>query len=170
METYVPRVEILSGAGGAEADQWVADLSDIVGQYARQMGWVVEEADRIPGTVGGFRRVIINVYGSEAYARLRWIQGTHRVQRIGSDPKGRVHTSTATVNVVPIGAAEERLRSQRDVASEPVERIRTYNYPQDRVTDHRVGVTFKNLDRLADVHLDYLAGILDAISGLDRSS
>jgi protein subunit release factor A len=162
-DKHVPRIEILSGAGGPEADRWVTDLSRILTQYARRKGWAIEEGDRTAGTAGGFSRVRLDVRGSEAYARLRLVQGTHRVQRESPESQGRIHTSTATVIVAPIDLVEERVRRQHDVAAEPTEKIRTYNFPQNRVTDHRVFVTLHGLDRL-DAHLDYLADILDVIS------
>ncbi len=159
---YMPVVEVHSGAGGTEADRWVADLSRFIVQYAQHKGWMVRERERVAAPAGGAHRVVLEIQGANAYRRLRSVQGTHRVQREAAGPPRRVRTSTATVTVIAIDAGEERQRQEHGDPIERSEKIRTYNYVQDRVTDHRIDLTLYGLDHLVEAHLDHLADVLDA--------
>ncbi len=234
-------VEIRAGAGGEEAALFAADLFRMYSRYAERQGWQVDLVDAHPTEMGGFREVIFQVRGRGAYSRLKFESGVHRVQRVPvTEANGRIHTSTATVAVLPemgevevqINPADLRIEvfrasgpggqnvnkvetavrithlptgivvtcqdersqlrnrqkalavlrarlydlEQRKLAEqvektrraqvgtgERSEKIRTYNFPQDRVTDHRIGLTLHNLQAILDGELDDLieALILD---------
>lgn len=237
-------VEIRAGAGGEEAALFAADLFRMYHRYAERKGWKVEVVDAHESDVGGFKEVIFEVRGQGAYSRLKYESGVHRVQRVPvTEASGRIHTSTATVAVLP--EAEEvdvqidpddleievfrssgpggqnvqknstavrvihkptglvvvcqdqrsqfqnkmralavlrarlydmeRRRQEESVAqarrqqvgtAERAEKIRTYNFPQNRVTDHRIGLTIYNLEGvLAGEELDT---IIDALITADR--
>ena len=227
-------VEIRAGAGGSESALFGADLFRMYSRYAEARGWKVEVLDASPSDLGGFKEIIFTVTGSDVYKRLKHESGVHRVQRVpATEAQGRVHTSTATVAVLPeaeevdieikpdeieinccrasgkggqgvnttdsavqiihkptgliVRCADERsqqknratamtvLRSrllERKVAEENAkyaavrkdqvgtgdrsEKIRTYNFPQNRVTDHRVEVTLYNLSNFIEGDLDPL--------------
>lgn len=227
-------IEIRAGTGGEEAALFAADLMKMYTRYAEQKGWKVEIVDSHPTDIGGFKEVIIGFEGKGAYSRLKFESGAHRVQRIPStESGGRIHTSAATVAVLPeaeevevevntqdlridtfcstgpggqsvnttqsavrithlptglvVSCQDEKsqlknkekalrvLRSrlmdkyQSEQEAELAqarksmvgsgdrsERIRTYNFPQNRVTDHRVGLTLHRLEAI-------LAGDLDEI-------
>ena len=233
-------VEIRAGAGGDEAALFAADLFRMYSRYSQDKGWQVELIDSNQTEVGGFKEVIFEVKGKGAFSRLRYERGVHRVQRVPlTEASGRIHTSTATVAVLP--EAEEieidinpddlkvdffrsggaggqnvnkvttavrithlptgivatcqdersQLRNrtkamavlrarlfdikqskQLDEMTEErrsqigggdrSEKIRTYNFPQDRVTDHRINLTLHNLPRILDGDLDGLIGALAA--------
>lgn len=226
-------IEIRGGAGGDEANIFAGDLFRMYSRYAESRGWRVEVMSSNVADVGGFREIIFNMTGEDAYKYLKFESGVHRVQRVpATETQGRIHTSTATVAVLPeakevdieinpndldistmrasgaggqhvnktdsavmmvhkptgvsVYCADERsqlknrtkaltvLRSrllQAKVDEENAkyaaerkgqigtgdrsERIRTYNYPQDRVTDHRVGMSFA-LSPIVDGTLDEL--------------
>ncbi len=234
-------MEIRAGAGGEEAALFAADLFRMYSRYAERQGWQVDLVDAHPTEMGGFREVIFQVRGRGAYSRLKFESGVHRVQRVPvTEANGRIHTSTATVAVLPemgevevqINPADLRIEvfrasgpggqnvnkvetavrithlptgivvtcqdersqlrnrqkalavlrarlydlEQRKLAEqvektrraqvgtgERSEKIRTYNFPQDRVTDHRIGLTLHNLQAILDGELDDLieALILD---------
>ena len=234
-------VEIRAGTGGEEAALFAADLFRMYSRYAERQGWQVDLVDAHPTEMGGFREVIFQVRGRGAYSRLKFESGVHRVQRVPvTEANGRIHTSTATVAVLPemgevevqINPADLRIEvfrasgpggqnvnkvetavrithlptgivvtcqdersqlrnrqkalavlrarlydlEQRKLAEqvektrraqvgtgERSEKIRTYNFPQDRVTDHRIGLTLHNLQAILDGELDDLieALILD---------
>jgi len=225
-------IEIRAGAGGSESALFAADLYRMYTRYAEARGWKIENLDSSPSDLGGFKEVIFSVTGTDVYRRLKFESGVHRVQRIpATEAQGRVHTSTATVAVLPeaeevdieikpdeleitvcrasgpggqgvnttdsavqiihkptgliVRCADQRsqqknkaraltvLRSrllERKIAEEDAryaaqrraqvgtgersEKIRTYNFPQNRVTDHRIEVTLYNLSAFIEGDLD----------------
>ena len=231
-------MEIRSGTGGDEASIFAGDLFRMYTRYFETKGWKYEIVDENPGTVGGFNKVVLEIYGEDVYGQLKFESGAHRVQRVPkTEAQGRVHTSAATVAVLPkfeleeINIRKEDLkvdtfrssgaggqhvnktesgvrfthlptgivaestdgRSQiknreiamnrlydkvREAQREAVtsayashrkslvgtgdrsDKIRTYNYPQNRVTDHRINLTLYNLDVIMEGDLD---GIIEAL-------
>jgi len=232
-------VEIRAGAGGNEAGLFAADLFRMYTRYAQGKGWEVEVIDSNESNVGGFKEIIFEVKGKGAYSRLKYERGVHRVQRVPTtEASGRIHTSTATVAVLPeaeeveVEIAPEELRvdvfhargaggqhvnkvatavrithlptgmvatcqdersqlrnrtkamavlrarlfdrEQRKQSEElsrerrsqvgtgdRAEKIRTYNFPQDRVSDHHVGLNLHNLNEILEGNLDEL---IDAVA------
>jgi len=236
-------VEIRAGTGGDEAALFAADLFRMYARYAERRGWQVEILSSSDIASGGFKEVIAEVRGQGAFSRLKYESGVHRVQRVPvTEAQGRIHTSAATVAVLPeaeeveIDVAEKDLRidifhsggaggqnvnkvatavrlthiatglvvvcqdersqhKNRDKAMKVLkarlldleqskqaaeigearrsqvgsgdrsERIRTYNFAQDRVTDHRIGATLHNLPARLDGDIDEL---IDALIADDR--
>lgn len=232
-------VEIRAGAGGEEASLFAADLFRMYSRYAQAKGWQVTIVDSNQSSMGGFKELIFEVKGKGAFSRLKYERGVHRVQRVPiTEASGRIHTSTATVAVLPepeeveLNIRQEDLRieffhsrgaggqnvnkvttavrithlptgitaSCQDERSqlrnrmkamavlrarlldheqrkrmenidkerrmqvgtaERAEKIRTYNFPQNRVTDHRINLSFHNLQEILDGELDEL---IDALS------
>jgi peptide chain release factor 1 len=227
-------VEIRAGAGGAESALFAGDLFRMYSRYADLHGWKIEPMDSSPSDLGGFREIIFEVRGQSAFKRLKFESGVHRVQRVpATEASGRIHTSTATVAVLPeaeevdveirpddievsvcragghggqgvnttdsavrifhkpsgleVRCQDERsqiknrakamtvLRSrllERKIAEEKAkydaqrsqqvgtgernEKIRTYNFPQNRVTDHRIELSIHNLPAVLNGELDEL--------------
>ncbi len=221
-------VEIRAGTGGNEAALFAADLYRMYNRYAEAHGLKIEEMETSPSELGGLKEMIFRVSGNAVFRQLRYESGVHRVQRVpATEAQGRIHTSTATVAVLPEaeevdlelkpeelrievcrsggpggqgvnttdsavqilhiptgtivrcqdGRSQQKnkdkalriLRSrllevkQREEAEKYAahrksqigsggreEKIRTYNYPQNRVTDHRIGLTLYNLDRFVE--------------------
>ena len=237
-------VEIRAGTGGDEAGLFAADLFRMYTRYAESKGWKVEVLSHSESGIGGLKEIIFEVNGRGAYSRMKYESGVHRVQRVPlTEAQGRIHTSTATVAVLPeaeevdVAINEEDLRidifhasghggqnvqkvatavrithvptgivvvcqdersqwknrvramavlrarlldyeQQRQAqevsetrrsqvgSGERSEKIRTYNFPQDRVTDHRVGITLHNLPGILDGDLD---PIIDAVSTSEQA-
>ncbi len=219
-------MEIRGAAGGDEASLFAADLYNMYVRYAEKQGWNVEVVDRNETEVGGFKEIALIITGDQVYSKLKFENGAHRVQRIpATESAGRVHTSTATVGVMPeaedvdvdldpkdirvdvyrssgaggqhinktssavrmthlptgivVAMQDERSQQQNRAKAMQIlkarvydyyqqqeqseydaqrknaigtgdrsERIRTYNYPQNRVTDHRIGLTLNKLDKI----------------------
>jgi len=232
-------IEIRSGEGGEEAALFAADLFRMICRYAETKRWKVEVLTESLASAGGYKEVIALVTGQNVYSHLRYEGGVHRVQRVpATEAQGRIHTSTATVAVLPeadevdihideskdldisiaasggpggqgvnttnsavqirhkptgliVKCQDERsqlknkakalkvLRSRlleleqrkQDEAlgaerrtmvgsAERAQKVRTYNYPQNRVTDHRIGLTLHKLDKIIDGDLGELIGAL----------
>jgi peptide chain release factor 1 len=228
-------LEIRAGTGGDEAALFAGDLYNMYTHYARDQGWKVEDIAHSPGTMGGFKEVIFGVQGEGVWQHLRYESGGHRVQRVPeTEQQGRIHTSAATVAVLPepddvqidikesdiewermraggaggqhvnktesavrlwykkdtpeqieVKCQDERSqhknydramrilrsriyeRQQQKLQKERAEqrrsqigsgdrseRIRTYNFPQNRITDHRINLTLYQLDQVIAGHLD----------------
>ncbi|HLU26463.1 MAG TPA: peptide chain release factor 1 [Longimicrobiales bacterium] len=231
-------VEIRAGTGGAEAGLFAGDLFRMYTRYAESRGWTVELLDASEGELGGYKEVVFVVRGRDAYGDLRNESGVHRVQRVPeTESQGRIHTSAATVAVLPeaeevdvvirdedlridvyrssgpggqsvnttdsavrithlptglvVTCQDEKsqhknkakalrvLRSRlldMKLAEQEAERartrklqvgtgdrsakVRTYNFPQSRVTDHRIGLTLYRLQEILDGDLDELVEAL----------
>ena len=225
-------IEVRAGTGGAEAGLFGADLYRAYSRYALNRGWQVEVMDSNPSEVGGFNKIVFGIQGKGVFSRLKYESGVHRVQRVpDTETQGRIHTSTATVAVLPeadevevkinpdeiridifhagghggqnvnkvatavrivhepsgltVVCQDERSQyknKQRAMAmlrarlfqaeqerhdaeisqarrsqvggAERSEKIRTYNYPQDRITDHRSNANFHGIPRIMDGGLD----------------
>jgi peptide chain release factor 1 len=225
-------VEVREGVGGKEAALFAADLYRMYTRYAVLRNWEIEALNSSPSGLGGFKEIVFEVRGKGAFSRLKHERGAHRVQRVPvTEASGRIHTSTATVAVLPeadevdvrvnqddlridifhagghggqnvnkvatavrivhnpsgltVVCQDERSQhknKQRAMAmlrarlfeaeqerhdaeisqarrsqvggAERAEKIRTYNYPQDRVTDHRSSTTFHGIPRLMDGYWD----------------
>jgi peptide chain release factor 1 len=235
-------LEIRGAEGGQEANLWAADLMRMYMKYAELKGWKVEMLNTSETDLGGIKEVTFEIHGRGVYSRLKWEGGGHRVQRVPeTEAQGRIHTSSATVSVLPkaeevdvqirddelrvdvyragghggqgvnttdsavrlthlptglvVTCQDERsqlknkaralevLRSrlfemelrkqQEEVGSarrmqvgsgERGSKIRTYNFRENRVTDHRIGLTLYNLDRVLEGQLDPL---IDALAEAD---
>ena len=201
-------VEIRGAAGGDEANIFAGDLYDMYVRYAENQGFKVETLDSTPGSSGGYSEISFMIKGDSVYSKLKYESGAHRVQRVPqTESQGRVHTSTATVLVMPeiddvdfeldmndvrvditrssgcggqgVNTTDSAVRlthilksrvydlkmreQEAEVGAERrskigtgdrSEKIRTYNYPQNRVTDHRIGYTTNSLDRVMNGKLD----------------
>jgi len=95
-------LEIRAGTGGSEANIFAGDLLDVYRKYMTTLGWQVSTIDSSPGDDGGYKNVVLEVKGDSVYSRMKWEAGVHRVQRVpATESQGRVHTSTATVAIMP---------------------------------------------------------------------
>ncbi|MCA0971038.1 peptide chain release factor 1 [Halobacillus litoralis] len=231
-------MEVRGAAGGDEASLFAGDLYRMYSRYAEQQGWKTEVIEANSNDVGGFKEIIFMVSGERAYSKLKFENGAHRVQRVPeTESGGRIHTSTATVVVMPEAEevevevhdkdirvdtfassgpggqsvnttmsavrltheptgivvscqdeksqiknkekamkvlrariydkfqreAQEELDESRKSAvgtGDRSERIRTYNFPQTRVTDHRIGLTLQKLDQILQGNM---SEIIDAL-------
>jgi peptide chain release factor 1 len=238
-------MEIRAGTGGDEAALFAAELFRMYQRYAERRGWKTELISASETGIGGFKEVIFQVHGDAAYSRLKYEGGVHRVQRVPeTESGGRIHTSTATVAVLPEAdevdvdiddkdlrvdvyratgpggqsvnttdsavrithlptglvvaiqdeksqhknrakamavlrarlleleqrkAHEAEAEARRSMVGwgERSEKIRTYNFPQDRVTDHRIGVDLHNIPQVLQGGLDEL---LDALAMADEAA
>jgi peptide chain release factor 1 len=225
-------LEVRQGVGGDEAALWAGDLYRMLTRYAERRGFRVEELGTSPNDGGGYKEVTFAVKGDGAYSVFKWEGGTHRVQRVPeTESQGRIHTSTATVAVMPeaeeveveldpndlkidvyrstgpggqsVNTTDsavrithlptgvvvsmqdeksqlqnkekalrvlrarlyerelERRRAEQDAtrnaqigSGERAEKIRTYNFPENRLTDHRIKLTTHQLDRVLQGELD----------------
>lgn len=239
-------LEIRAGVGGDEAALFAGDLLRMYQRYADRMGWRVELVSSTESEAGGFKEVVVNIAGSGVFAKLKFESGVHRVQRVpATEAGGRIHTSAATVAVLPEAeeadirieekdlridiyrssgpggqgvnttdsavrithlptgtvviqqdersqiknrakamkvlrtrlyeAERERLAAERSGARASMvgsgdrsERIRTYNFPQGRVTDHRINLTLHRLPEVMMGELDELIGALISQDEADR--
>jgi peptide chain release factor 1 len=231
-------VEVRQGVGGDEAALWAGDVYRMLTRYAERRGFKFEQLSASSNEEGGFKEVTFAVKGDGAYSVFKWEGGTHRVQRVPvTESQGRIHTSTATVAVMPEAEEveveidpndlkidvyrstgpggqsvnttdsavrithlptglvvsmqdeksqiqnrakalrvlrarlyeQERARQQADTdaarrsqigSGERAEKIRTYNYPENRVTDHRIKLTLHRLDQVLQGALDELTEAL----------
>jgi len=237
-------VEIRAGTGGEEAGLFAADLFRMYSRYAQAKGWDVDIINANESGIGGFKEIIFEIRGKGAFSRFKYERGVHRVQRVPvTESSGRIHTSAATVAVLPEaeevevsvnpddlridifhsrgaggqnvnkvatavrithqptgmvvvcqdersqlrnktkamavlrarlldierGRQEEEMSTQRRSqvgTGDRSEKIRTYNFPQDRVTDHRIGLNLHNLPEIMDGELDQL---IDALATNDQA-
>ena len=206
-------LELRGGAGGEEAALFAHSLMRMYSMYVQSRGWEWEVLNLNETELGGVKEAIIAVNGRGAYNRLKYESGVHRVQRVPeTETQGRIHTSTATVAVMPqaeevdfaldmkdlridtfrssgaggqhinktssairvthlpTGMLAQKQKEQQDAINanrqgqvgtgDRSEKIRTYNFPQDRCTDHRIGLTVHNLDKIMDGNLDEIVDAL----------
>lgn len=236
-------MEIRGAAGGDEANIFAGDLFRMYSRYIEKNNWKIEILNEVEGTAGGYAQIEFMVKGENVYSKLKFESGSHRVQRVPeTESQGRVHTSTATVLVMPeaedvnievketdikvdvfhsSGAGgqsvntsdsavrmthiptgivvtcqtersqlknkeralsvlktrlydyesqkqENKIEAERKMkvgTGDRSEKIRTYNYPQNRVTDHRINFTTMDLDRVMEGHIDE---IIEALTLADQ--
>ncbi|MDA1010275.1 MAG: peptide chain release factor 1 [Chloroflexi bacterium] len=237
-------IEIRAGAGGDEAGLFASDLFGMYQRYSEARGWKVEVTNTSANEAGGYREIVFEIVGRAAYSRLKYESGVHRVQRVpATEAQGRIHTSTATVAVMPevdevdveinwndvridifhsggaggqnvnkvatavrmthnptgivVTCQDERsqaknrakaeaqlraklytlereaqdaevsaLRKAQVGSGDRAEKIRTYNYPQDRITDHRINLTVHGIPKVMSGDLDPL---IEAVAAEDQA-
>lgn len=238
-------MEIHGAAGGDEGALFAANLYDMYVRFAERQNWNVEIIDENKTEIGGYKEIVLMITGDNVYSKLKFENGAHRVQRVPeTESAGRVHTSTATVGVMPeyedvdieiedkdlrvdvyrasgaggqhvnktssavrmthlptgivVAMQDQRSQQQNRLKAMEImkarvydhyasqneaeyaeqrktavgsgdrsERIRTYNYPQNRVTDHRIGLTLNKLDRVMNGEL---ADVVDALVIADQTA
>jgi len=237
-------LEIRAGTGGDEAAIFAGDLFRMYSRYAQLMGWKVDIVDASPGDAGGYKEIVANVSGDGVFGHMKWESGVHRVQRVpATETQGRIHTSAATVAVLPapenieidvkpediridtmrssgaggqhvnttdsavrithlatgimVTSSEKSQHVNREKAMEQLkirlyekqraeadaeraearasqigsgdrsQKVRTYNYPENRVTDHRIGLTLYSLDRI--ISGDKLQDVVEALITEDQA-
>ncbi len=240
-------MEIRAGAGGNEAALFAADLFRLYSRYAQNHGWKTDIISMNESGIGGFKEIIFEISGKGAYSRLKYERGVHRVQRIPvTESSGRIHTSTATVAVLPkaeevdidvnpddvkidvfhsggaggqnvnkvatairmthlptgmvVVCQDERSQLQNKIKAMSVlrtrlldmerhkqdkeitdsrrsqvgtgdrsEKIRTYNYPQDRISDHRINLNLHNLSKFMEGKEAELDELIDALISAEQT-
>jgi len=237
-------LEIRAGTGGDEAAIFAGDLYRMYTRYAQLMGWKVDVVDASAGDAGGYKEIVANVSGDGVFGHMKWESGVHRVQRVpATETQGRIHTSAATVAVLPapenieidirpediridtmrssgaggqhvnttdsavrilhlptnimVTSSEKSQHVNREKAMEQLkirlyekqraeadaeraearasqigsgdrsQKVRTYNYPENRVTDHRIGLTLYSLDRI--ISGDKLQDVVEALITEDQA-
>ena len=169
-------VEIRGGAGGEEAALFAGVLFRMYQHYAESRRWSLEIMDASPTELGGFKEIVFQLSGAGVYGRMKFESGVHRVQRVPeTESQGRVQKSqlknrekcmrVLRSRVLEMEQEKQRAATAQDRKSQVgtgdrSERIRTYNYPQGRITDHRIGLTLHRLDAVLNGDLDE---VLDAL-------
>src|SRR6266403_1537154 len=206
-------VEIRAGTGGDEAALFAAALFRMYTRFCERRGWKVEVVSLSEGNLGGLKEAIFAARGPGVYGTLRYESGVHRVQRVPvTEAQGRIHTSAATVAVLPeaeevdvkiedkdlridvfrssgpggqsvnttdsavrithlpsgLAATRAADRKSQVGSGDRSERIRTYNFPQGRVTDHRINLTLYKIDKI--MAGEALDEVIDALSTADRAA
>ena len=154
-------VEIRAGTGGDEAALFAGDLLRMYQRYAETEKWKLELLSTSDADHGGIKEAICKISGNKVYSKLKFESGVHRVQRVPeTESQGRIHTSAASVVVLP-EADDVDIDIEEIGSGDRSERIRTYNFPQGRVTDHRINLTLYKLDQILNAN-----GIEEIITGL----